>query len=108
MVDPSVSRDRILYLASLYMGDRDLQAPLASPLFADLSGLPRILLQVGSVEVLLDDSLVLAERAKKVGVDAKVEIYDNMPHVWTLFAPMLTEGRQAIESIGRFVKEAIN
>jgi len=74
-------------------------------LYADLSGLPPLLIQVGTAETLLDDASRLAERAKKAGVKVTYEPWENMVHVWHLFAPMLDEGQQAIEKIGVFVQE---
>ena len=104
-VDPSVSRDRILRIAKLYLGGKDPRAPLASPLHADLRGLPPLLLHVGSIETLLDDTTGLAKRAKEVGVEVEVDIWDDMPHVWHHFAPILPEGQQAIQRIGEFVRK---
>jgi acetyl esterase/lipase len=104
-VDPSVSRDRILRIAKLYLGGKDPRAPLASPLHADLRGLPPLLLQVGSIETLLDDTTGLAKRAKEVGVEVEVDIWDDMPHVWHHFAPILPEGQQAIQRIGEFMRK---
>ena len=104
-VDPSVNRDRILTIAKLYMAGKDHSAPLASPIHADLTGLPPLLLQVGSIETLLDDTNVLAHRAKAAGVEVEVDVWDDMPHVWHHFAPILPEARQAIERIGQFIKK---
>ena len=104
-VDPSVSRDRILRIAKVYLGGKDPRAPLASPLHADLRGLPPLLLHVGSIETLLDDTTGLAKRAKEVGVEVEVDIWDDMPHVWHHFAPILPEGQQAIQRIGEFVRK---
>jgi monoterpene epsilon-lactone hydrolase len=74
-------------------------------LYADLKGLPPLLVQVGTSEILLDDSLRLAERAKAAGVAVTLEPWEGMIHVWQLFAPMLPEGQQAIERIGEFVRQ---
>jgi acetyl esterase/lipase len=76
---------------------------LASPLFGDLAGLPLLLIQLGSDEILLDDASGLAEPARTAGVDVRLEIWDGMIHVWQMVAPFVPEGRQAIENIGRFV-----
>ena len=85
----------------------DPRAPLASPIYGDLSGLPPLLLQVGERETLLDDSTRLAERAKEAGVDVTLEVWDEMIHVWQIFAPMLPEGQQAIDRIGEWVREKL-
>ncbi len=84
---------------------KDPTAPLASPIHADLTGLPPLLLQVGSIEVLLDDSTLLKSRAKAAGVSVEMEVWDDMPHVWHHYAPILPEARKAIGRIGEFVLE---
>lgn len=101
-VDPVVQKEGLLGMAKLYLGDADPKNPLAAPLHADLAGLPPLLLQVGDAETLLDDSTRLAERARAAGVDVTLKVWDEMPHVWHLFAPILPEGRQAIDEIGSF------
>ncbi|MCH8298515.1 MAG: alpha/beta hydrolase [Chloroflexi bacterium] len=101
--DPSVSRERILKIAGAYLDGKDPKAPLASPIHADLTGLPPLLLQVGGIEVLLDDSTALKSRAKEAGVSVEMEVWDDMPHVWHHYAPILPEARKAIGKIGEFV-----
>ena len=103
--DPMVTREGIVMMAKAYLGDADPRTPLAAPLYADLTGLPPLLIQVGTAEVLLDDSTRLAERAKSAGVDVTLEPWEDMIHVWHTFAPMLPEGQQAIDRIGEFVRE---
>ena len=103
-VDPVVQKEGLLGMAKLYLGDADPKSPLAAPLHADLGGLPPLLLQVGDAETLLDDSTRLAEKARAAGVDVTLKVWDEMPHVWHLFAPILPEGRQAIDEIGSFVQ----
>jgi acetyl esterase/lipase len=75
-VDPIVTRPGIDEMARAYFGATSARAPLASPLFADLRGLPPLLIHVGSDEVLLDDAVQLADRAKAAGVDATLECPD--------------------------------
>ena len=82
----------------------DPRTPLAAPLYADLRGLPPLLIQVGTDETLYDDSTRLAERAEAAGVETCFESWEKMIHVWHLFAPMLDEGQRAIERIGEFVR----
>jgi acetyl esterase/lipase len=101
--DPMVQREGLLQTAKAYLGDADPRTPLATPLYADLGGLPPLLIQVGTAETLLDDSTRLAERAKSAGVDVALEIWDDMFHVWQFFAEMLPEGQQAIDRIGEFI-----
>jgi phosphinothricin tripeptide acetyl hydrolase len=102
--DPIVRRAGVEQMAQAYLGPTPARTPLASPLFADLRGLPPLLIHVGSDEVLLDDAVQLAERAKAAGVDATLEVYDRMIHVWHWFLPMLDEAQDAVEAVGRFVR----
>jgi monoterpene epsilon-lactone hydrolase len=102
--DPIVRRAGVEEMARAYLCATPPRTPLASPLFAALRGLPPLLIHVGSDEVLLDDAVQLAERAKAAGVDATLEIYDRMIHVWHWFLPMLDEAQTAVEAIGRFVR----
>ena len=103
-VDPIVKRPGIDEMARAYLGATAAQTPLASPLFADLRGLPPLLIHVGSDEVLLDDAVQLADRAKTAGVDATLEVWDRMIHVWHWFLPMLDEAQSAVDGIGRFIR----
>jgi len=101
--DPLVSRAMLLGWAQLYLGEHDPSTPLASPIYADLHGLPPMLIQVGSTEVLRDDATRLSERATASGVEATLEVWPGMIHVWHTFAPILSEARDAIARIGQFV-----
>jgi acetyl esterase/lipase len=104
--DPLVSREMILNIAKMYVGETgNLREPLAAPINASLSDLPPLFIQVGDAETLLDDSTRLADRAKQAGVDVTLQIWDEMPHVWHLAAPVLPEGQEAIDKIGEFVRE---
>jgi epsilon-lactone hydrolase len=106
-VDPLVDRERLRKLAAYYLGAHNPRTPLAAPLYADLSGLPPLLIQVGTAETLLDDSTRLAERARKAGVDVTLEPWEDMIHVWQAFAAILPEGQRAIERIGEFVRQRV-
>ena len=103
-VDPVNQREGLLTNAKRYLGNADRKTPLASPLYADLTGLPPLLIQVGESEVLLDDSKRLAERAKRYGVDVHLEVWPEMIHVWQLFTAVLPEAQQAIEQTGAFIR----
>jgi len=105
-VDPIVRPAMVAEMARAYLGGADPRTPLASPLFADLSGLPPLLIHVGRDEVLLDDATGLAERAKAAGVAARLEIVPRMVHVWHWFLPMLDEAQTAVDEIGAFVRQA--
>ncbi len=103
-----ITRDLLLGLSDLFVGKNgDVKDPLASPINADLRGLPPILVLVGDIEVLLDDSTVFADRAKKASVDVTLQVWPGMPHIFPIFAPNLTEGQEAIEKIGEFVRRWI-
>jgi len=104
-LDPMLNRDQLMMMASSYLAGADPRTPLASPVFADLKGLPPLLIQVGTDEIILDDSLLLAERAKEAGVDCALEVSEGMIHVWHFFHPMLKQGREAIARIGEFIKK---
>ncbi len=106
-VDPMIQREELLDMARAYLGEADPRTPLAAPLYADLTGLPPVLIQVGRAEILLDDSVRLAERARAAGVDVTLDPWDDMFHVWQAFALLLPEGQQAIDRIGEFVRERL-
>jgi epsilon-lactone hydrolase len=91
--------------AASYVGKNDHKNPLISPLYADLSGLPPILIQAGSREIILNDSTRLAERARNAGVDVTLEVWDGMWHVWQAFTDRLPESMRAIKGIGEFLRK---
>ncbi len=103
--DPFVQKDMLLEMARTYLGDTDPRTPLASPIYADLTGLPPMLIQVGTAEVLYDDAKRLAERAEAAGVEVVFEPWEEMIHMWHSFAHILPEGQQAIDRIGEFVRK---
>jgi epsilon-lactone hydrolase len=102
--DPTVQKAGVLEMAGIYLAGADPRSPLASPVFGDLHGLPSLLIQVGSVETLLDDALGLARVAGLADVDVELQIWPEMIHVWHLFHPMLAAGRRAIAAGGTFVR----
>jgi len=106
--DPTLTAEALAISARHYLGGASAEHPLASPVLADLSGLPPMLIQVGSVEVLLDDSLALAAAAGRADAPVRLEIWPHMPHVWHAFAFMLPEGRKAIETAGAFLSAAMD
>ena len=103
-LDPMVQREGLVAMADIYLDGADPRTPLAAPLYADLNGLPPLLIQVGTSETLYDDATRLAERAEAAGVETCFESWEEMIHVWHLFAPMLDDGQRAIERIGEFVR----
>jgi len=102
------TRDRLNGYAELYLKGTSAKHPLASPVFADLQGLPTLLIQVGSAEPFFDDSVSLEAAAKASGVEVELEVWKDMIHVWHYFHPLLSEGRQAIARIGEFVHSKIS
>ena len=105
--DPTVQKDGVLEFAGIYLAGADPRSPLASPIHGDLRGLPPLLIQVGSVETLLDDSFSLARVAGLADVHVELQIWPEMIHVWHLFHPMLAAGRRAIAAGGTFVRSTI-
>ncbi|HEY0422314.1 MAG TPA: alpha/beta hydrolase [Rhodopila sp.] len=105
-IDPMISKDYILELAGWYLGGAASRTALAAPLYADLVGLPPLLIQVGSAETLLDDSVKIAHRAGAADVRVTLEVWPNMIHAWPLFYQQLTDGRQAIAAAGSFIRTA--
>ncbi|MGH2586201.1 MAG: alpha/beta hydrolase [Dehalococcoidia bacterium] len=103
-VDPMVQQPGLLQMAQWYLGGADPRTPLAAPLYAGLTGLPPLLIQVGTSETLLDDATRFTDRARDAGVDVTLEPWEEMIHVWQLF-PTLPEAHQAVERIGGFVRE---
>ncbi len=101
--DPVVRRDMLTQMAAAYLGGKNARTPLAAPLYADLTGLPPLLIQVGDAETLLDDSNRLAQRARAAGVEVKLEVWPEMIHVFQLFAGFLPEGQQAVDGVGQFI-----
>ncbi len=101
--DPMLSNDMLFSTTMFYADNDNLSNPMLSPLNGDLSGLCPMLIQVGSNEVLEDDAVMLADKAQQSGVDAELEIWEGMFHVWQYFARYLPEGRKAIEKIGSFI-----
>jgi monoterpene epsilon-lactone hydrolase len=102
---PAGNNAGLFNMAKAYVGTGDPKNPLASPLHADYRGLPPLLIQVGETETLLDDSTRVAEKARVAGVKVELEVWDEMIHVWHVFAKLLPEGQQAIDRIGRYVLE---
>jgi acetyl esterase/lipase len=102
--DPVVTREALDDMASHYLGDGDLKQPLASPLYADLSGLPPLLMQVGDAEMLLADTTRVVEKARAAGVDVTEEIWPEMFHVLQHFCQAFPEAQEAVDRIGEFAK----
>jgi len=102
-IDPIVRQNDLKMNAKAYLGDADRRVPLVAPIYGNLKGLPPLLIQVGTAEILFDDATRLAERARLDGVDVVFEPWEEMIHMWHMF-PMLPEGNQAIERIAEFMR----
>jgi len=96
--------DAVARFARLYLGLTPPTHPYASPLFADLSGLPPLYLQVGSSEILLDDSVRFHQRATAAGVESELSVWEGVPHGWQVLAWALPEGRAALEDAAGWIR----
>ncbi len=103
-LDPMVRQDLDLKMARAYLAGGDLRNPLAAPIYADLTGLPPLLIQVGEREILFDDAARMAQKAVDAGVDVTLREWQGQIHVWQIFASRLDEGQAAIEELGTFVR----
>lgn len=93
---------------SYYIGSNDGSHPWISPLYGDLHGLPPTLIQVGDHEILLDDSIRFAEKAKAAGVDINLHVWGGMVHCFPLFAPMFPEATQAWDETIAYIKKRMS
>jgi len=101
--DPVMTSAGAKGCAQVYLRGADVRDPLASPVNADLRGLPSLLLQVSSTEILLDDSIRLARNAALIGVHVDLQVWPDMFHVWQRFVPVLRAAAQAVEQGGAFI-----
>lgn len=102
--DATLTAEFALTMLRHYAGQHDLRNSLLSPYHGNLHGLPPLLMQVGGDEVLLSDAMQLAEKARNAGVNVTLAVWPKMWHVWQGFSLMLPEARQAIDSIGAFIR----
>src|SRR6478752_776382 len=104
-IDPMNSTAGVKYLAETYLNGTSPEAPLASPIYGDLRGLPPIYVMVGEVEVMLSEALTFVNNAASAGVDIRFRSFPGMVHNWPLFHSFLEEGKEAILSAGKFMDE---
>jgi acetyl esterase/lipase len=102
--DPMINRERLKDSADAYLNGVDARTPLASPIYADLKGLPPLFIHVGGRETLLDDAHRLAERARSDGVDVTIEVEDEMIHVWHLFVGITPESEEGVNRVAKFLR----
>jgi acetyl esterase/lipase len=105
--DPIISANTMPVFRENYLGQTDPRHPLASPVFGDYRGLPPLLIQVGEHEMLRDDSVRVAEKARADGVPVKLEIWPGMFHVFQSHEPLLPEGCEAIEHAADFMRSSM-
>ena len=105
--DPLIQQSQIQQFTTWYLNGADPKSPLAAPIHADLSGLPPMLIHASTAEALLDDSVQLADRARTHGVDTTLDTWDDMIHVWHYYAPIIPEGRDAVERAAAFIRERV-
>lgn len=105
--DPTLTVPGAFENAARYMNGQDLAHPLASPLFADLTGLPPMLIQVGTEEILLDDSIQLADKATSCGVDAQLDVWEEQFHVWQYYVQKIPEANEAIDELAAYARSFI-
>jgi epsilon-lactone hydrolase len=106
-VDPTGSLEGLSAAAKLYLGQHDPYDPLISPVYADLTGLPPLFIQVGDLDVLLSDALRLVTQARSADVDVRVEVWLEMWHVWQAWAGELPEGQAALDQLGEYVRQKL-
>ena len=104
--DPILAAERLAMYAGYYAGGHTLTSPLISPLYADLQGLPPLLIQAGSDEILLDDAVRLAGKAREAGVDVTLELWDEMFHVFQVLW-FLPETKEAVARVAEFVSQRL-
>jgi epsilon-lactone hydrolase len=107
-IDPLIQKLYLQEAASAYLSGANPRTPLASPLYADLSGLPPMLIQVGTAETLLDDSMRLARLAAQADLRVTLETWPDMIHAWTLFYPQIDAARRSLASAGAFLDAMLN
>lgn len=103
-LDPALTPEALRIRARDYLGELDRTTPLASPVFADLTGLPPLLVQVGSHEILLDDAIRLAAGAARHDVPVELQVWPGVPHVFQGFAALLDDADQALDAAAAFIR----
>jgi acetyl esterase/lipase len=100
---PLLSKELVDLFNQAYVGEGDLRSSLVTPLYSDMTGLPPILIHVGSNEMLVDDSLTVAERITQAGSSVELKVWEDMVHCWQLYGPMLEESMQSMQEIADFI-----
>lgn len=103
--DVLLPAERTAELRDLYLNGADAKDPRASPLFGQFKGAPDIRIDVGSTEILLEDSRRMAKVLKSQGVTVQLHEHDNLPHVWPIFQGLLAEADQTLRDVADFIGE---
>lgn len=106
-IDPLCNREFLVRMARIALGSTRPNDPDVSPVFADVRGLPPIHIQVGESEVMLSDAIQLASHLAVNRVRTSLEVWPDMFHVWPMFADVLPEGMEALESASAFLERAL-
>ena len=106
--EPMIPVNALKFISRSYSNDDDPSSPLISPIYADLSGLPPMLIQVGSTEVLLSDAQRIAQNAIKAGVSCRLQVWEDMMHVFQALSGWVPEASLAVREIGSWVEQAIS
>jgi len=106
--DALFTRRMLKIAARAYLGGASPRAPLASPLHADLAGLPPILVHVGAQEILRDDSTRLVARARAAGASAEIELWSGVPHGWQMAVAFMPEARESLEKASDFLLRSVD
>jgi len=104
VVDPIISARSMIVFKDLYLGKTDPRNPLASPVFGDYHGVPPLLIQVGEHEMLRDDSIRVASKARADGAQVELEVWPGMFHVFQSHEPLLPEARRSIARMAEFMR----
>jgi acetyl esterase/lipase len=104
--DPMITADGLRETARQY-ASHDIRNPLAAPLYGDYAGLPPLLIQVGTREILLDDARRAADNARAARVDVTLEEEEGLIHVWQMFGPDMPEATAAVARMGAFIRDHI-
>lgn len=105
--DPLINSSSIKFYLDTYRAKTSVKNPYISPLLADLKGFPPLLLQVGEDEVLYTESLRFAKKAKAAGVKVDLDVGEQMWHGWPMYGSLLPEGRQALQTIAKFIRRRL-
>jgi acetyl esterase/lipase len=101
---PLLTQELVDLFNQAYVGEGDLRSAQVTPFYSDMSGLPPVLIHVGSNEMLVDDSVTIAKRIEEAGSPVELKVWQEMVHCWQLYGPMLEESMQSMEQIADFIR----